>query len=139
MVSFSNNTHLDTGLHFLLHMAGGTLAQESVIRFRSSCNVCGGVAYTRCLMYPHRKKSNLFVSNKRTIWDRPRSFEISDDEDDAWAAIPVSAECQLEDDRPAALDLGDLQWRWVSNLKLSGPEAEILPPGHRGPVIEMCL
>ncbi|GBM55294.1 hypothetical protein AVEN_272363-1 [Araneus ventricosus] len=41
-------------------MAGGTLAQSSVIRFRSSCNVGGGVAYTRCLMYPHRKKSNGF-------------------------------------------------------------------------------
>ncbi|GBN31661.1 hypothetical protein AVEN_97393-1 [Araneus ventricosus] len=36
-------------------MAGDTLAQASVMRFRSSCNVGGGVAYTRCLMYPHRR------------------------------------------------------------------------------------
>ncbi|GBM29487.1 hypothetical protein AVEN_255864-1 [Araneus ventricosus] len=41
-------------------MAGDTLAQASVIRFRSSCNVGGGDAYTRCLMYPQRKKSNGF-------------------------------------------------------------------------------
>ncbi|GBN40252.1 hypothetical protein AVEN_106827-1 [Araneus ventricosus] len=40
----------------LYNMAGDTLAQASVIQFRSS--VGGGVAYTRCLMYPHRKKSN---------------------------------------------------------------------------------
>ncbi|GBN04351.1 hypothetical protein AVEN_214725-1 [Araneus ventricosus] len=40
----------------LYGMADGTLAQASVIRFRSSCNVGGGVAYTRCLMYAHRKK-----------------------------------------------------------------------------------
>ncbi|GBM41985.1 hypothetical protein AVEN_146901-1 [Araneus ventricosus] len=46
-------------------MAGGTLAQASVIRFRSSYNVGGGVAYTRCLMYPHRKKSNGFRSGER--------------------------------------------------------------------------
>ncbi|GBM97427.1 hypothetical protein AVEN_22181-1 [Araneus ventricosus] len=46
-------------------MAGDTLAQASVIRFRSSCNVGGGVAYTRCLMYPHRKKSNGFRSGER--------------------------------------------------------------------------
>ncbi|GBM62209.1 hypothetical protein AVEN_267878-1 [Araneus ventricosus] len=39
----------------LCNMAGGTLAQASVIRFRSSCNVGGGFAYTRCLMYPRRK------------------------------------------------------------------------------------
>ncbi|GBL84666.1 hypothetical protein AVEN_191122-1 [Araneus ventricosus] len=45
-------------------MAGETLEQASVIRFRSSCNVGGGVAYTRCLMYPHRKKSNGFRSGK---------------------------------------------------------------------------
>ncbi|GBN09392.1 hypothetical protein AVEN_63444-1 [Araneus ventricosus] len=47
------------------NMAGDTLAQASVIRFRSSCNVGGGVAYTRYLMYPHRKKSNEFRSGKR--------------------------------------------------------------------------
>ncbi|GBM92388.1 hypothetical protein AVEN_213227-1 [Araneus ventricosus] len=39
----------------LYNMAGDTLAQAPVIRFRSSCNVGGRVAYTRCLMYPHRK------------------------------------------------------------------------------------
>ncbi|GBM66041.1 hypothetical protein AVEN_39593-1 [Araneus ventricosus] len=42
------------------NMASDTLEQTSVIRFRSYCNVGGGVAYTRCLMYPHRKKSNGF-------------------------------------------------------------------------------
>ncbi|GBO45387.1 hypothetical protein AVEN_202796-1 [Araneus ventricosus] len=41
----------------LYNMAGDTLAQASVIRFRSSCNVGGGVAYTRSLMQPHRKSS----------------------------------------------------------------------------------
>ncbi|GBM49158.1 hypothetical protein AVEN_148082-1 [Araneus ventricosus] len=46
-------------------MAGDTMAQASVTRFRSSCNVCGGVAYTRCLMYPHRQKSNGFRSGER--------------------------------------------------------------------------
>ncbi|GBL78048.1 hypothetical protein AVEN_143355-1 [Araneus ventricosus] len=46
-------------------MAGDTLAQASVIRFRSACNVGGGVAYTHCLMYPHRKKSNGFRSGER--------------------------------------------------------------------------
>ncbi|GBN39232.1 hypothetical protein AVEN_259531-1 [Araneus ventricosus] len=46
-------------------MAGDTLAQASVIRFRSSCNVGGGVKYTRCLMYPHRKMSNGFRSGER--------------------------------------------------------------------------
>ncbi|GBM86203.1 hypothetical protein AVEN_239236-1 [Araneus ventricosus] len=49
----------------LYNMAGDMLAQASVIRFRSSCNVGGGVAYTRCLMYPHRKKSNGFRSGER--------------------------------------------------------------------------
>ncbi|GBM45182.1 hypothetical protein AVEN_53563-1 [Araneus ventricosus] len=49
----------------LYNMAGDTLAQASVIRFRSSCNVGGGVAYTRCLMYPHRKKFNGFRSGER--------------------------------------------------------------------------
>ncbi|GBO19216.1 hypothetical protein AVEN_20831-1 [Araneus ventricosus] len=49
----------------LYNMAGYTLAQASVIRFRSSCNVGGGVTYTRCLMYPHRKKSNGFRSGER--------------------------------------------------------------------------
>ncbi|GBL85406.1 hypothetical protein AVEN_34596-1 [Araneus ventricosus] len=39
----------------LYNMADDTLTQASVIRFRSSCNVGGGVAYTRCLMYPYRK------------------------------------------------------------------------------------
>ncbi|GBM41507.1 hypothetical protein AVEN_265727-1 [Araneus ventricosus] len=60
MVSFSNNLHLDTGLHFPLH-----IAQHGVIRFRSSCNVGGGVACTRCLMYPHRKMSCVFRSDER--------------------------------------------------------------------------
>ncbi|GBM44158.1 hypothetical protein AVEN_257105-1 [Araneus ventricosus] len=60
-------------------MAGDTLAQASVIRFQSSCNVGGGSvirfqsscnvgggdAYTRCLMYPHRKKTNGFRSGER--------------------------------------------------------------------------
>ncbi|GBL78486.1 hypothetical protein AVEN_42970-1 [Araneus ventricosus] len=46
-------------------MAGDTLAQASLIRFRNSCNVGGGVAYTRCLMYPHSKKSNGFRSGER--------------------------------------------------------------------------
>ncbi|GBM30211.1 hypothetical protein AVEN_165812-1 [Araneus ventricosus] len=27
----------------------------------------------------------------------------------------------------------DLQWNWVSSLEPSGPEAETLPRGHRGP------
>ncbi|GBL98053.1 hypothetical protein AVEN_84562-1 [Araneus ventricosus] len=49
----------------LYNMAGDTLAQASVIRFRSSCNVGGGFAYNRCLMYPHRKKSNGFRSGER--------------------------------------------------------------------------
>ncbi|GBN01083.1 hypothetical protein AVEN_94204-1 [Araneus ventricosus] len=46
-------------------MAGDTLAQASVIRFRSSCNVGGRVVYTRCLMYLHRKKSIGFRSGER--------------------------------------------------------------------------
>ncbi|GBN88373.1 hypothetical protein AVEN_259528-1 [Araneus ventricosus] len=46
-------------------MAGDTLAQASVIRFRSSCSVGGRVAYTRCLMHPQRKKSNGFRSGER--------------------------------------------------------------------------
>ncbi|GBN97569.1 hypothetical protein AVEN_224851-1 [Araneus ventricosus] len=46
-------------------MAGETLAQASVIQFRSSFSVGGGVAYTRCLMYPHRKKSSGFRSGER--------------------------------------------------------------------------
>ncbi|GBO14223.1 hypothetical protein AVEN_16893-1 [Araneus ventricosus] len=46
-------------------MAGETLAQVFVVRFRSSSNVGGGVAYTRCFMYPHRKKSNMFRSGER--------------------------------------------------------------------------
>ncbi|GBL88387.1 hypothetical protein AVEN_103039-1 [Araneus ventricosus] len=46
-------------------MAGDMPAQASVIRFRSSCNVGGGVAYTRCLIYPHRKKSSGFRSGER--------------------------------------------------------------------------
>ncbi|GBL92062.1 hypothetical protein AVEN_102610-1 [Araneus ventricosus] len=41
------------------------MAQAAVIRFRSSYNVGGGVACTRCLMYPHRKKSNGFRSDER--------------------------------------------------------------------------
>ncbi|GBN86122.1 hypothetical protein AVEN_25397-1 [Araneus ventricosus] len=45
-------------------MAGDTLAQASVIQFRSSCNVRGVAAYTRCLMYPPRKKSNRFMSGE---------------------------------------------------------------------------
>ncbi|GBN14730.1 hypothetical protein AVEN_219937-1 [Araneus ventricosus] len=49
----------------LYNIAGDTLAQASVIRFRSSCNVGGGVAHTRCLMYPHRKRSNGFRSSER--------------------------------------------------------------------------
>ncbi|GBM54121.1 hypothetical protein AVEN_119850-1 [Araneus ventricosus] len=49
----------------LYNMAGDTLAQASAIRFRSSCNVGRGVAYIRCLMYPHRKKSNGFRSGER--------------------------------------------------------------------------
>ncbi|GBN23643.1 hypothetical protein AVEN_53535-1 [Araneus ventricosus] len=46
-------------------MAGDRLAQASVILFQSSCNVGGGVAYTRCLMYPHRIKSIGFRSDER--------------------------------------------------------------------------
>ncbi|GBN19974.1 hypothetical protein AVEN_149228-1 [Araneus ventricosus] len=46
-------------------MAGDTLAQASVIRFQSSCNVGGGLVYTRCLMYPQRKKSSGFWSGER--------------------------------------------------------------------------
>ncbi|GBM97229.1 hypothetical protein AVEN_180108-1 [Araneus ventricosus] len=69
MVSFSNNTHLDTGCTSrctLYNMAGDTLAQASVIWFLlSSCNVGGVVAYTRCLMYPHRNKSNGFRLGER--------------------------------------------------------------------------
>ncbi|GBO10213.1 hypothetical protein AVEN_93115-1 [Araneus ventricosus] len=45
-------------------MAGHTLAQASIIRFRSSFNVGGRVAYTRCLIYPHRKKFNGFRSGE---------------------------------------------------------------------------
>ncbi|GBO13992.1 hypothetical protein AVEN_130630-1 [Araneus ventricosus] len=41
------------------------MAQASVIRFRSSCNVGGGVAYTGCLMYSIRKNSNGFRSGER--------------------------------------------------------------------------
>ncbi|GBM44374.1 hypothetical protein AVEN_147383-1 [Araneus ventricosus] len=65
MVSFSNNTHLDTSRCTLYNMTGDSLAQASLIRFRSSCNVDGGVVYTRCLIYPHRKKSNRFRSGER--------------------------------------------------------------------------
>ncbi|GBM47863.1 hypothetical protein AVEN_91846-1 [Araneus ventricosus] len=46
-------------------MVGDTLVQVSVTRFRSSCSVGGGVAYTCCLMYPHSKKSNGFRSGER--------------------------------------------------------------------------
>ncbi|GBL86564.1 hypothetical protein AVEN_194820-1 [Araneus ventricosus] len=49
----------------LYNMAGDTLAQASVIWFRSSCNVGGGVIYTRCLMHPHRKKFKGFRSGER--------------------------------------------------------------------------
>ncbi|GBN30881.1 hypothetical protein AVEN_135138-1 [Araneus ventricosus] len=49
----------------LYNMAGDTLAQTSVIRFRSSCKVGGGVACTRYLMYPHRKEANVFRSGER--------------------------------------------------------------------------
>ncbi|GBN85463.1 hypothetical protein AVEN_62570-1 [Araneus ventricosus] len=45
-------------------MAGDTLPQTSVIRFRSPYNVGGRVAYTRCLMYSHRKKFNGFRSGE---------------------------------------------------------------------------
>ena len=44
----------------LYNMVGNILAQASVIRFRSFCNVGIGAAYTLCLMYPHRRKSNMF-------------------------------------------------------------------------------
>ncbi|GBL89393.1 hypothetical protein AVEN_225905-1 [Araneus ventricosus] len=47
----------------LYNMAGDTLA-EACIRFRSSCKVGGGVAYTRC-MHPLRKKSIVFRSGER--------------------------------------------------------------------------
>ncbi|GBL62173.1 hypothetical protein AVEN_208129-1 [Araneus ventricosus] len=46
-------------------MAGERVAQASVIQFRSSCNVGGRVAYTRCLRHPHSKKSNGFRSGER--------------------------------------------------------------------------
>ncbi|GBM23260.1 hypothetical protein AVEN_25996-1 [Araneus ventricosus] len=46
------------------NIAGDTLAQASVIWFRSSCNVGGGVAYTHCLTRP-QKKSNGFRSGER--------------------------------------------------------------------------
>ncbi|GBM53654.1 hypothetical protein AVEN_101660-1 [Araneus ventricosus] len=49
----------------LYNMTGDTLAQASVIRFRSSCIAGGGVAHIRCLMYPHRKKPNGFRSGER--------------------------------------------------------------------------
>ncbi|GBN51829.1 hypothetical protein AVEN_23550-1 [Araneus ventricosus] len=49
----------------LYNMAGDTLTQASVKWFRSSCSVGGEVAYTRCLMCPHRKKSNGFRSGER--------------------------------------------------------------------------
>ena len=49
----------------LYNMAGYMLAQISVIRFRSSSIVGGGVSYTLCLMYTHRKKSNVFRSGER--------------------------------------------------------------------------
>ncbi|GBM30163.1 hypothetical protein AVEN_160396-1 [Araneus ventricosus] len=45
-----------TSLCTLYDMAGYTLAQASVIRFRSSCYLGGGFTCTRCLMYPHRKQ-----------------------------------------------------------------------------------
>ncbi|GBM31605.1 hypothetical protein AVEN_198463-1 [Araneus ventricosus] len=46
-------------------MAGDTLAEASVRRFRSSCNVGGSIAYTRCLMCHHRKNSIGFRSGER--------------------------------------------------------------------------
>ena len=46
-------------------MAGDTLAQASVIQFRSFCNAGGGVAYTLCLMNPQQKKDNGFRSGER--------------------------------------------------------------------------
>ncbi|GBN82078.1 hypothetical protein AVEN_39642-1 [Araneus ventricosus] len=54
-----------TSRYTLYNMTGDTLAQASVIRFPSSCNVRGGVAYTRRLTYHHRKKSNGFRSGER--------------------------------------------------------------------------
>ncbi|GBM25460.1 hypothetical protein AVEN_196149-1, partial [Araneus ventricosus] len=57
--------HICTSRCTLYNMAGDTPAQASVIRFRSSCNISGGVAYTRCLMYPHRKRSDGFRSGER--------------------------------------------------------------------------
>ncbi|GBN82801.1 hypothetical protein AVEN_232669-1 [Araneus ventricosus] len=49
MVSFSNNTRLDTGLPHIArtNMAGDTLAQASVIRFLEVLQCCGGVSYIR--------------------------------------------------------------------------------------------
>ncbi|GBM19585.1 hypothetical protein AVEN_383-1 [Araneus ventricosus] len=58
-------------------MAGDTLAQTSVIRFRSSRNAGGGIAYTRCLMYPHRKKSNEFRSGERGGHSTPPPYPMS--------------------------------------------------------------
>ncbi|GBN13971.1 hypothetical protein AVEN_62030-1 [Araneus ventricosus] len=49
----------------LHNMTGGTLVQASIMRFRSTCNIGGGIEYTRCLMYPHRNKSNGFRSGER--------------------------------------------------------------------------
>ncbi|GBM51969.1 hypothetical protein AVEN_194263-1 [Araneus ventricosus] len=47
-------------------MAGDTLAQASVTRFRSSCNVGGGVCIHSLFdASPQKKKSNGFRSGKR--------------------------------------------------------------------------
>ncbi|GBM13746.1 hypothetical protein AVEN_90011-1 [Araneus ventricosus] len=54
-----------TSRYKLYNMADDTLSQASLIRLRSSCNIGGGVAYTRCLMYPNRKKSNGFRPDER--------------------------------------------------------------------------
>ncbi|GBN57155.1 hypothetical protein AVEN_216311-1 [Araneus ventricosus] len=58
-------------------MTGDTLAQASVIRFRSSCNGGGGVAYTRCLMYIRRKKSNGFRSGERGDYSMQPPFPMT--------------------------------------------------------------
>ncbi|GBM63501.1 hypothetical protein AVEN_209570-1 [Araneus ventricosus] len=72
----SATIHIWTRDCTLYNITGDTLAQASVIRFRSACNVGARVAYTRCLMYPHRKipigsgqvNMEAILRNQHTRW-----------------------------------------------------------------------
>ncbi|GBM48178.1 hypothetical protein AVEN_138308-1 [Araneus ventricosus] len=54
---------------------------------------------------------------------------------------PYSPGIQWRDLRPSSSDLicttytAELRWNLVPNLKLSGPQTDTLPPGHRGPSV----